>query len=66
MNKTVITDEATFWSLLEAGAEVRTDDGLVNAAGCLEELGDDHVDNTWLANLRNDWLPSGSYYIYTE
>ena len=66
VNKTVVTDEATFWALLEAGAEVWSDGGSVNAAGCLEELEDDHVDNTWLANLRNDWLPSGCYYIYTE
>ncbi len=69
MARKVITDEAEFWALLEAGVSVYCLDyqgsaSTCDAEGCLEER--DLPDNKWLKDFRTRWLPQGGYFIETE
>lgn len=67
MNKKIITDEALFWSLVEAGVEVWALEGSRYPCPCenrvlLEARGR----GTWLKEFKEIYLPNGGYYIETE
>ena len=67
MSKKVITDEALFWSLVEAGVSVYAPEGVRYPEPCentalLEARGSP----PWLHEFRQIYLPKGLYYIETE
>lgn len=67
MGKKVITDEALFWSLVEAGVSVYAPEGQRYPEPCentvlLEARGRE----SWLNEFKEIYLPKGMYYIETE